>query len=82
LRAFKVVNIAGADVTFSLKVYNLFDTENAVNVYADTGLPNSTQAIAAIAPSATRVNSTAQYINDPSFYSPPREVDFGIEFGF
>jgi outer membrane receptor for ferrienterochelin and colicin len=82
MRAFKTLSIGKQTITLSLKVFNLFDTENANDVFSDTGDPSRTLTGNNVADNSTRVNTVAEYLKSPWFYSTPREVQIGFEMGF
>ncbi len=78
----KYLRLAGLNLSIFLKIYNLFDTANALNVYGDTGSPGYTLA-ATQAQSAPRgVNTVQQYFIRPDFYSAPRHVLLGASLDF
>ena len=80
------------DLTFVifLKVFNLLDALNEVSVYTDTGRATYTlqskygdgPGIDARLARTTGLHGTNDYYNNPSNYSPPREVRVGITVGF
>ncbi len=71
-----------------LNIYNLFDRRNEVNIWADTGRANKTigenQALAleAIHPEPLRPNTVSDYFNHPEWYTPPRNIQFGMELSW
>ncbi len=65
-----------------VKVYNLFDARNVVNVFGDTGEPNFTTSVENVGPDPARPNTVADYIRYPWFYAAPRSVQTGIELSF
>ncbi len=71
------------DVAFSffLKVYNLFDTPAAINVFTDTGQPGYTLQLTQSQP-PRGVNTLAQYFTEPDYYSAPRQVIIGATMSF
>ncbi|MEA1912406.1 MAG: hypothetical protein U9N06_01020 [candidate division WOR-3 bacterium] len=63
-----------------MKVYNLFDKMNEINVYTSTGRAGYT-----LIPSPGRVrgvNTLEEYLIRPDFYSPPRRVILGLSVDF
>ena len=69
-------------VSFFLKVYNLFDTLNENYVYSDTG-----RATYALYPSTNYGylfgrHALDDYLTRPNYYSAPRSVRVGVNFGF
>jgi outer membrane receptor for ferrienterochelin and colicin len=82
MRVFKTLTIGKQSVTLSVKMFNLFDTENANDVFSDTGDPNRTLQGRNVADNPQRANTVADYLKSPWFFSTPREVQVGIEMGF
>ncbi|MFA6456148.1 MAG: TonB-dependent receptor [Bacteroidota bacterium] len=78
LYATKYVSLAGYALSIFAKVYNLFDTENELNVFGDTGRANySVQAGFSGRPRG--INSLEEYYTRPDFYSAPRQIVVGLE---
>ena len=69
-------------ISVFLKVYNLFDTANEINVFSDTGRAGYTLALTQQQPLVRGVNTLAQYYTRPDFYSAPRQVQLGAAFTF
>ena len=63
-----------------LKVYNLFDTANEINVFGDTGRAGYTLALSQQQPVVRGVNTLAQFYTRPDFYSAPRQIILGAAF--
>ncbi|MHB1687300.1 MAG: TonB-dependent receptor [Ignavibacteriaceae bacterium] len=82
LYANKTFNFFGFDLTAYLKVFNLFDARNVVNVWGDTGEPNFTTTVQGVSEDPQRPNTVAEYIRFPWYYAIPRLVQTGIEFSF
>lgn len=80
-RLFKNFTLAAADLTVFLKVFNLFDRRNEIEVYGETGRATATPEALGLgaATGGDRVNTIQQHLNRPDFYSEPREIQFGIE---
>lgn len=74
--------VFGFDLTAYLKVFNLLDARNVVNVFGDTGSPNYTTSINGISEDPARPNKVADYVKYPTNYAVPRLVQTGIEFKF
>ncbi|MFO7446677.1 MAG: TonB-dependent receptor [Ignavibacteriaceae bacterium] len=76
----------GSDLYFNLfiNVYNLLDQRDAINVNPDTGSPDYTTEIdpKKIPYSSDRVSTVEDYVLRPAWYTSPRQVQFGIIFGF
>jgi len=69
-------------VSVFLKVYNIFDTANEINVFTDTGRAGYTLALSQQQPVVRGVNTLAQFYTRPDFYSAPRQVLLGAAFSF
>jgi hypothetical protein len=74
------------DLSFSFytKIFNLLDTRNELDVYAQTGRATATPAQLGIGSitGGNRLNTVEQYLQRPEFYSEPRQIQFGIEMNF
>lgn len=70
-----------ASFTLFLKVFNLFDRRNPIDVYSDTGRPDAT-IITGRDERPVVVSSLDDFINRLDFYAPPREVRFGVGVRF
>jgi len=71
----------GFKYSLFLKVYNLFDRKNEVNVYSDTGRAGYT--LQALHVGTIRgVNTKEDWFNLPYFYSAPRQLIVGFSMGF
>ena len=72
------------DRLFSIfvKVYNVFDTENEVNVFTDTGRAGYSLESTRIQEPPRGVNTLQEYFTRPDFYSAPRQVIVGASVTF
>jgi len=86
LRAYKDFMIASSlRLSLFLRVYNVFDIRNQINVYNDSGTADFT-----IEEFLRRndgnpdflVNSLDEFYRNPTFYSEPRRVEVGASFFF
>jgi len=82
LYANKTITIVGSDITLFLRVFNLLDSRNVVNVFGDTGEPNFTTQVNGVSEDPARPNTVAEYIKYPWYYAAPRLVQTGIKFSF
>jgi hypothetical protein len=84
LRLFKNFSLAPVNLSIFLKVFNLFDRRNEIDVYSETGRASATVETLGIGTvsSAGRVNPVEAYLTRPDFYSEPREIQFGVELNF
>ncbi|OYD16787.1 hypothetical protein CH333_02740 [candidate division WOR-3 bacterium JGI_Cruoil_03_44_89] len=76
LRAYYNLKLIGSNFSLFLKVYNLFDIMNEVNVYTDTGRAGYTLISS---PGVVRgINTLEEYLIRPDFYCAPRHVILGF----
>jgi hypothetical protein len=83
-RIYKDFKIGGKTLSLFLRIINLLDTKNPLNVYTDTGLPNVSLAeeqIISTNPSQ-RISTVQDWYTNPTFYSEPRRVEFGTTISF
>lgn len=78
----KYFNYAGYDFSAFLKIYNVFDTQNEINVFTDTGRAGSTLELTRNQTAPRGVNTLEEYYTRPDFYSSPRQVNIGLNFSF
>lgn len=81
----KYLNLSNFPLSLFVKIYNVFDTANELNVFSDTGRAGYTLALtqAQQASQPVRGNNTLeQYYTHPDFYSAPRQVEFGMSLIF
>ncbi|MGP8323129.1 MAG: TonB-dependent receptor [Methanosarcinaceae archaeon] len=77
----KDFSLMGIKPTVFLKIYNLFDSKNEVEVYEDTGRAGYT--LASFYTGDWRNYSTlSDHLNRPDFYSEPRRIILGMSIGF
>ncbi len=78
---YKMFKVFGFNVQFFVKVYNVFDIKNEIEVFGDTGRAGYT--LATIYSGRPRgINTVEEYFKRPDFYSEPRQIIFGISFDF
>jgi outer membrane receptor protein involved in Fe transport len=83
MRAEKTFKIGGLDINVFLLVYNLLDIKNEVNVNTATGRANDLLNIdIKTAATINGLNTLQQYLDDPSSYSAPRQLNIGLSVGF
>lgn len=84
LRLFKNVTLAPLNLSFFVKVFNLFDRRNQITVYGQTGRSDATPAELGLASitGAGRLNTVSQYLIRPDYYSEPREIQVGVEINY
>jgi len=85
LRAYKDIMLNKLRLSLFLRVYNIFDTLNQLNVYNDSGTANFTIAEFLDRTNGnptTLVNSLDEYFRNPSYYSEPRRIEVGASLFF
>ena len=78
----KYFTIAGVDLSIFLKIYNLFDTANELDVFTDTGRAGYTLDLTRAQSAPRGVNTLQQFFNRPDFYSSPRQIILGTSVNF
>jgi hypothetical protein len=75
---------SGLDLQLFMNVYNLLDLRDATNVYTDTGSPDYTTTInpAEVPYNAARVSTVEDFVNQPTWYTAPRQVQVGLALEF
>jgi hypothetical protein len=71
-------------LTFFTRIYNLFDIQNELQVYSDSGTADFTlsEYNRRRDGSPSIVNSLDEYYRNPSYYSAPRRIELGVSFYF
>jgi len=84
LRAYRDFKVGPGKLTLFMKVFNLFDTLNEINVYNDTGRAGfTTDELRALSTNPPEfINSLNQWFTNASFYSQPRRVEIGFTYSF
>lgn len=84
LRAYKDFMIGSSVVSVFVKVFNLLDLDNPVNVYANSGDPSfSFDYLDALKVSpGTAYNSLEDLYNNPTHFYEPRRVEVGLSYNF
>ena len=65
-----------------VKVYNIFDRKNEINVYEDTGRAGYSLISHYIGERRGYVNSLEEWLTRPDFYSEPRKILVGFDVEF
>ncbi len=81
LRAEKSFPLFGVNLNAFMLVYNLLDIKNELNVNASTGRANL-DIFTSLGGTIHGLNTVDQYLNDPTSFSAPREVRFGLSVEF
>jgi len=84
LRAYRDFKIGSGKLTLFMRIFNLFDTLNELNVYNDTGRAGFTtdELTAASTNPSQYINSLNQWFTNAAFYSQPRRVEIGFTYSF
>jgi outer membrane receptor protein involved in Fe transport len=78
----KYMAFAGQQFSIFMKVFNLFDTLNELNVFGDTGRAGDTLELTRNQTPPRGVNTIQQFFTRPDFYSSPRQIVIGAEISF
>jgi len=78
----KYLELAGQKFSVYMKIFNLFDTLNEVNVFGDTGRAGDTLELTRNQTEPRGVNSIKDFFTRPDFYSTPRQIVIGADFSF
>ena len=84
IRAYKDFAFGSSQITLFVKVYNIFDRLNEVNVYDDTGRGGFTtdeDRVEATNPIQT-VNTVDEWFTNVRHYSEPRRIELGFSYSF
>ncbi|MGD8307259.1 MAG: hypothetical protein PVF17_11440, partial [Ignavibacteria bacterium] len=84
VRINKDFEIGNTLLSFFLRVYNLLDLDNSINVYDNSGQPLFTfdQLEAERINPNLYYNSIDEYYINSGFFSAPRRVEFGLNYNF
>ncbi len=74
----KFLDIGGYPINLFVKVYNVFDNENELNIFTDTGRASYSLA-SGYSGRPRGVNSIEEYYTRPDFYSAPRQIVAGFD---
>lgn len=78
----KYFRILNRGLSLFIKVYNLFDTANEINVYSDTGRAGYSLDLARPQAPPRGVNTIQEYYTRPDFYSAPRQIILGASLNY
>ncbi|MBU0529213.1 hypothetical protein KKF86_05600, partial [bacterium] len=84
LRSYYRLGFGSHDMTFFVRIENLFDKLNQTNVYNDSGVADRTNQIQ-IAKDQNNpefINSVDEWFTNETFYSRPRRIEFGVTYEF
>ena len=78
----KFFELVGHQFSLYMKIFNLFDTLNEVNVFGDTGRAGDTLELTRNQTAPRGVNTIKEFFTRPDFYSSPRQIVIGADFSF
>ncbi len=78
----KYFNLDKARVSAFVKIYNVFDTANEINVFGDTGRAGYTLELTRAQVAPRGLNTLKEFFTRPDFYSAPRQIVLGVAFSF
>jgi len=84
LKAYKDFRLGPASLSVFLRIFNLFDTLNEVNVYDDTGRAGTTidkQRAESTNPYEL-INTVDDWYTNATHYSEPRRIELGLTYTF
>jgi hypothetical protein len=73
----KYFKLFNNDFSVFLKIYNLFDVANELEVFGDTGRAGTTLELTRVQEAPRGVNTIEEYYTRPDFYSSPRQIVLG-----
>jgi hypothetical protein len=76
------MSVFALPVSVYVKVYNVFDTANEINVFTDTGHAGYTLELTRAQEAPRGANTIEDYFTRPDFYSSPRRVVLGGSVSF
>jgi len=82
MRAYKDFYIGPGQFTLFLRILNLFDNLNEINVFEDTGRARFTtdQQVADATNPSEAINTLDEWYTIPTHYSEPRRVEIGFSY--
>ena len=80
----RAVSVGRTEISLFCNVYNLFDNRDEISVYGDTGSAGYTTYVnpEKIGTNPGRVGTVEDYVLQPGWYTPPRQVQVGMSIGF
>lgn len=76
----KYFTLGDHKISVFAKVFNLFDTENELDVFGDTGRAGYSLELTRKQQQPRGVNNLKEYFTRPDFYSAPRQIILGASF--
>ncbi len=81
LKADYSLRLGRMSYAFFLKVFNIFDRRNESIVFRDTGRAGFTIQ-SQLTGRVRGINSINEFFSRPDYFTPPRQVRFGVTIGF
>ncbi len=78
----KYLKLFGKNMLLFVKIYNLFDTANEIDVFGDTGRAGYTLELTRRQERPRGVNTLKEFFTRPDFYSVPRQINIGFTLNF
>lgn len=78
----KYIELGSNKISVFAKIFNLFDTENELEVFGDTGRAGYTLELTRNQQAPRGVNTVQEYFTRPDFYSAPRQIIIGASITF
>ncbi len=84
VRLYKTFHVDPVRLMVFLRINNIFDTLNELDVFNDTGTATKTydENLARQSGAKEYVNTISDYYNNPNKYSEPRRIEFGTTIEF
>jgi outer membrane receptor protein involved in Fe transport len=80
----RTIPLGRTEISLFCNIYNLFDNRDELSVYGDTGTADYTTYVnpEKIGYSPGRIGTVEDYVLQPGWYAPPRQVQVGMSVGF
>ena len=78
----KYFNVLNQQFSLFLKIYNLLDTANELEIFTDTGRAGYTLELTRTTQPPRGVNTLSEFYTRPDYYSAPRQIVLGASVEF
>ncbi|MDH3269207.1 MAG: TonB-dependent receptor, partial [Ignavibacteria bacterium] len=78
----KYFNVFNQQFSLFLKIYNLLDTANELEIFTDTGRAGYTLELTRTNQQPRGVNTLEEFYTRPDYYSAPRQIVLGASIEF
>ena len=78
----KFFDLFDQQISVFLKVFNLFDSANELEVFSDSGRAGTTLELTRAQEQPRGVNTLSEFFTRPDFYSAPRQIVLGASLEF